>query len=362
MRTQVIAPPHRSPRVIALALALAALVALLGMLARPNPPTLSTRVSGDPALAAAARPLLRGALDRASIAVIDGDTVAYAHFGASDDTTYEIGSITKTFTGLLLADAIARGEVTADTKVGAFLPLAGAPVADVTLAELASHRSGLPSVPPGAAVPLSMLRWLTHRDPFIQDVDGVVTLARAATLTGRGQVAYSNLGAALLGQALAAASHRDYARLVRERAFIPLGMGATTVPVTADHLPADAPTGYSAAGHTEAAWTMHGAAPAGGIRSTPADLVRYARALLDCTAPGLEALAPRWDAPDGRRVGYAWFTEERSGRTLTWHNGQTGGFASALILDRANGRAVIILSNTATDVTRAAFTLMLGEY
>ena len=69
--------------------------------------------------------------------------VTYDHFGADEHTQYEIGSLTKTFTALLLADAIRRGEVTADTEVGALLPLDGAPIADVALAELASHRSGL---------------------------------------------------------------------------------------------------------------------------------------------------------------------------------------------------------------------------
>jgi CubicO group peptidase (beta-lactamase class C family) len=137
-------------------------------------------------------------------------------------------------------------------------------------------------------------------------------------------------------------------------------MAGSSVPVTPGNLPPGAPTGRDAAGHPEAAWTMHGSAPMGGLRSTPADLVGYARALLDGTAPGVEALAPRWDAPKGRRVGYAWLTEERAGRTLTWHDGATGGFASAIVLDRANHRAVIILSNTAADVARAAFALMLG--
>jgi CubicO group peptidase (beta-lactamase class C family) len=63
-------------------------------------------------------------------------------------TQYEIGSLTKTFTASLLADAIRRGEVSADMKVGALLPLGDAPVAGVTLAELASHRSGLSALRP----------------------------------------------------------------------------------------------------------------------------------------------------------------------------------------------------------------------
>jgi CubicO group peptidase (beta-lactamase class C family) len=83
---------------------------------------------------------------------------------------------------LLLADAIQRGEVTADTNVGALLPLGGGPIADVTLAELASHRSGLSAqgMQVEETIPFA-LRYLTHRDPFVHDVDGVLAIARTAT-------------------------------------------------------------------------------------------------------------------------------------------------------------------------------------
>jgi CubicO group peptidase (beta-lactamase class C family) len=187
---------HRRRAVVALALA--AIVALLGVLARPSPPSLSTIVTGDAALAARARPLLQGALDHVSIAVVDGSTVTYAHFGANEHTQYEIGSLTKTFTALLLADAIRRGEVTADTKVGTLLPLGGAPIADVTLAELASHRSGLSAqgMQIDDTIPF-LLRYSRHHNPFTQDVNGVLAIARKATLTNRGGLVYSNLGVAL---------------------------------------------------------------------------------------------------------------------------------------------------------------------
>ena len=75
-------PRHRGR--LAVALALAAIVALLGVLARPSPPSLSTVVTGDTELAARARPLLPGALDRVSIAVVDGSAVTYAGFGADE--------------------------------------------------------------------------------------------------------------------------------------------------------------------------------------------------------------------------------------------------------------------------------------
>jgi CubicO group peptidase (beta-lactamase class C family) len=319
-------------------------------------------VTGNAALAARARPLLPGALDRVSVAVVDGATVTYAGFGADEHTEYEIGSITKTFTASLLADAIRRGEVTADTKVGALLPLGGAPIADVMLEELASHRSGLSAqgMQPDDQIPW-LLRVLKHRNPFTQDVDGVLAIARKATLADRGAFAYSNLGAALLGHALAAAAHMDYARMVQERLFTRLGMAASSLPLTAGNLPSGAPTGYSATGIAEAPWTTDGWAPAGGVRSTMADMVRYARALLDGSAPGTDALTPRW-AFGAHEVGYAWLTRAYQGHLVTFTNGLTGGFTSKLILDRANHRAVIVLSNTAAEVDEAANNLLLGEY
>ena len=91
-------------------------------------------------------------------------------------------------------------------------------------------------------------------------------------------------------------------------------------------------------------------------------MVRYARALLDGTAPGMAALTPRWDAGNGSRVGYAWNTAEVAGRTVTSHGGATAGFCTAIAIDRANQRAVIILSNTKVPVEQAALTLLVGGH
>ncbi len=344
-----------------IALALGLSVALLGLLARPAPPTLSTMVTGNAELAARARALLPGALDRVSIAVVDGATITYAHFGADEHTQYEIGSLTKTFTGLLLAEAIRRGEVTADTKVGALLPLHNTPIADVTLAELASHRAGLSAQGMHLADRLLfVLRHLRHRNPFVHDVAGVLAIARKATLTERGVPVYSNLGVALLGHALAAAAQMEYAQLLQERLFTPLGMSASSLPLMPENLASDAPTGYSATGVAEAPWTINGWSPAGGVRSTPADLVRYVRALLDGAAPGSDALTPRWRFGD-LQIGYAWMMRNYQAENVTYANGLTGGFTSKIVLDLAHRRAVIILSNTAASVDDAANQLLVGE-
>jgi CubicO group peptidase (beta-lactamase class C family) len=357
-------PPHRRYMMVALVLAaIVAGVAVVGALTRPSPPSLSTTVTGDADLAARARPLLPGALDRVSIVVLDGSTVTYAHFGANEATEYEIGSITKTFTGQLLADAIQRGEVTAETRLGALLPLAGAPVADVTLAELASHRSGLSAqgTQLDDTIPF-LVRLQLHRNPFVQDRVGVLAIARKATLTSRGDFVSSNLGTALLGYALAVAAHTDYVTLVQQRLLTPVGMSATTLPLTARDLPGNAPTGYSADGVAEAPWTIDGWAPAGGARSTPADMARFARALLDGSAPGTDALRPQWDIVRGaQQISYAWQTRLHTGHLDTYTTGLTVGFTSEIALDRDSNRAVIVLSNTAAEVDTAANGLLVGD-
>jgi CubicO group peptidase (beta-lactamase class C family) len=104
---------------------------------------------------------------------------------------------------------------------------------------------------------------------------------------------------------------------------------------------------------------MNAYAPAGGVRSTPDDMARYAQALLDRKAPGLDALEPRWDAGNGSRVGYGWFTDRVGSAPISWHNGATGGFSSMLALDQSRTAAVVILANTVAAVDEIAIRVLL---
>ncbi|MFE6304853.1 serine hydrolase domain-containing protein [Nocardiopsis sp. NPDC057823] len=345
------------------ALLAALLVIALGVAVAPRVPTLSAAGTGDPDLLDRARDLYAdGPRDLLAVVEVDGADTAAAHFGGGADTDFEIGSITKTMTALLLADAIERGEVAEETRLGDLLDLGDAPAADVTLAELASHRSGLPRLPSrfrdvvNAAVAANFL----GRDPYRYDEAALLDQARAAELTDRGESRYSNLGFALLGLALAEAAGADYPDLLRERLLDPLGMHDTYLPRTEADLPAGATLGHTAKGRTAAPWLAMAYAPTGGVRSTPADMERFARALLDGTAPGAAALEPRW--PDGEdRIGYAWVATDVEGTEVTWHNGGTGGFTSMLALDREAGRAVIVLSNTTAEVEGQAVELLTGK-
>jgi len=186
-------------------------------------------------------------------------------------------------------------------------------------------------------------------------------VARSTDLTDRGGYLYSTLGTALLGQALAAAANVDYPQLLQDRMLRPLGMTNTTVAITTGDLPVNVTTGFSADGQYQQPWTSHAWAPAGGMRSTAADMAKYASALLDGTAPGMDALTPQWDEGNGTRTGYAWNITAFEGDTVTAHGGATGGFCAAIALDRTHHRAVIVLSNTKNPVEDAARTLLLAS-
>ena len=356
----------RPTRIRWIAGAAAVLVLAGGVLAAPRPPALATEVTGDVGLAAAltdAAAAENGARDTLAAAVVGPDGVTFAGLGADETTEFEIGSITKTFTALLLAQAVERGEVTLDDPAGDHLDLGDSAAAEVTLVELSTHRSGLPriAITPSA---LATSLWSSYRgsDPYPYDVDALTEHARAAALTDRGTVAYSNLGVAVLGQALAAAADTDYAELLQSRIFEPLGMTDTTLPVTVDGLPADARTGFTVAGRPADAWTMNAYAPAGGIRSTAADMARYAQALLTADpALGVDParmLDPIGEPGDDPLIGLAWFTQDPADGTATWHNGGTGGFSSMIALDRQAQRAVLVLGNTATSVDAVAMMIL----
>lgn len=318
--------------------------------------------TGDADLIRRVEPLLRaaGVRDRASVVDLrDGSTVE-AHFGASRDTVYEIGSITKTMTGLLLAEVSTSGGLGAQTVLGSLLDLGTSPAAAVTLEELVSHRSGLPRLP-SDALDSGDEAALQHRNPYLEDLATLLKQARGAKISGRGSFRYSNLGVALLGQALAAHAGVPYPELLGREVFGRFGMKQTTVPLTKDDLPLGASSGWSADGAPEEPWTLNSYAPAGGVRSTPADMTRYAAALLDREFPLAWALDPRWDAEEGSQVGYAWMTDRVDGRDITWHNGGTGGFASMLALDRTRARAVLVVVNTAVAVDEIAIRVLLDE-
>lgn len=312
-------------------------------------------------------------IEGAAIALIDGDRIEYYGYGTvggtrprtpDANTVFEIGSITKVFTGILLADAVGRGEVTLETPLAELAP-EGVTVPSfegkvITLEHLATHMSGLPAMPPDAR--------LSADNPFAD-----YPMERAWAALSRVELAhapgtayeYSNLGTGLLGDALARRAGMSFEELVRTRIAEPLRLKDTVIVLDADQ------SKRLAAGHDDEAnpmrpWTFDAMAGAGALRSTVHDLAMFTIAnfeLADLELGLAIRLAQRPRAPVaalGGHVGLGWHIGA-SGTTL-WHNGQTGGFHSFIALDYERRKGVVVLSNSATgtvDLLGSALALMI---
>ena len=353
MHNRTSEPPARSPRRRSVALAVAALTAVALAALTPWPRGFQGAPTGDAELMAEVEQALGGKhWQHIAAARVDGDEVAFAGTGADEHTEFEIGSITKTFTAALFADAIDRGEIDADTRLGEVWPDLEGKVAEVSLESIAMQRSGLPAQKPwsGFAEGLtSILANYVRADPYRASPSDVVAGLDSVEL-GDEEPEYSNFGFAVLGQALAEVTGHDYAELVRTRITEPLGMDDTFVPGSPEGLG----HGFTASGLPAAPWVMGGHAPAGAIRSSAHDMAIWLEAVRDGTAPGAEAAWPRTDFDDSDRIGWAWFTTKDRSPNLTWHNGGTGGYRSFLGFSAETGHGVIVVSDSANDVDAAA--------
>lgn len=334
-----------------------------GALASPRPGNLGES-TGDRRLASALVPHLTGQRTVAA-ALIEGGTTRYVGFGADQHREFEIGSMTKTFTAALVMDAVDRGELALQDTVADVLGdrASGAAVADVSIQELASHTSGIPSLP-SAVTAKNIWRTPLHRDPYAGfDAEAVIDLALAAELVHRGKVVYSNHGVALEGQLLAVAAGTSWETLLHKRLIDPMRLREAWAPITADHLPANAPTGHAANGHRSGAWTMDGFAAAGGIRSTATDIASWLRSMMDGSNPGAHGIEPVARQNETTQVGINWFTSQlEGGGSAVWHNGETGGFHSFCGWSPETERGWVMLSDTATpDVDDLSMRVLSGE-
>lgn len=318
--------------------------------------------SGDAALAELLRSRLGGRHPVAAVATVAGGLARTAVLGAPSQSRFEIGSISKGITGMLYVDAIERGELSPQSRLGEFLPLDGCPAAEVTLASLSTHTSGLPRLAPGTGVlKKSLDLWRHGSNPYGESLEALLVDARWAGLKPTRRPSYSNLGFELLGHAVAAGVGSSYPALLRERIAEPLGLASFGVAANPAELGEHDLLGRSARGRVREAWTGEAIAPAGGIRSTIGDMATLTAALLDGTAPGAGALDPVMDMTGPAvRLGAAWITLDAKGRLVTWHNGGTGGFRSWMGLDREAGTGVVLVSATAASVDRPGFDLLAG--
>ncbi len=306
-----------------------------------------------------AAPLVENRIaDGLSVGYIEGKHWGIVHLGTSNRakkkannlTVYEIGSVSKIFTGLLLADAVVRGEIdlnaAAEVANPAGIRLPSRNGHSIHWLDLSTHRSGLPRLP--GNLPLTESK-NPDRDYDSKKAAAFLNQYKLPRQPGDSQE-YSNFGGSVLGYLVAQNAGKTYQQLLRERIAEPLRMTDCTVPLSSDQrkrlaLPHDK------FGSATALWTFADLPGAGGIHATMRDMMRFAKAQLTPPTGTLgEAIELAWkqhrDADaSGPAMGLGWMILG-DGQTR-WHNGQTGGSHSALFINRELKCAVVVLCNTA---------------
>ncbi|MFB7179464.1 serine hydrolase domain-containing protein [Streptomyces sp. NPDC056257] len=286
-------------------------------------------------------------------------------------TLFEIGSVTKAFTALALTRMASAAVVGLDEPLGDLLP-AGTAVPSregrpISLRHLATHTSGLPRLPKGML--LQALLRPSKPDPYAGCTADVLLSGLAGTRLGAApgkRFRYSNLGAGLLGLALARRAGTEYESLVTREICAPLGMTDTVVTVDGSRSERSA-QGHVRPGRPAAPWHLADLVGAGGLRSTASDLVAFVRAQLDGGPAGLAEAIRLSRACEHRRNAFTWvhlgwmahrLHPRQGGHLQIWHNGGTGGFSSFVGFDPETRVAVIALGNTRRPVDGPAFDLL----
>jgi D-alanyl-D-alanine-carboxypeptidase/D-alanyl-D-alanine-endopeptidase len=311
----------------------------------------------------ASEPVTRGESPAIMIGVRSGSDRMVRAFGQTAvgsgirptvTTVWEIGSVTKTFTAMLLALYVQRGIVGYNDPLQKYVP-DGVTVPSfegraIRLIDLATHTAGLPKDPP-----LRGARHLSDRRMYAMLSDYELTRRPGSKFE------YSNWGFALLAHALMKASGQDYQQMVEREICAPLGMIDTRIELTADEAARQA-QGYSPSGnpkpHTNLTWPAFNGS--GALRSTMDDMMRYLGYNLGQMQTPLDSLLPelqkRWHH-GGRRgtwVGLAWqmFPMHGTDHVIIWKNGAASGFFTYIGFVKDSQTGVVVLANRKAPVGR----------
>ena len=269
------------------------------------------------------------------------------------ESVFEIGSISKVFTAILLADMVTRGEVELDEPIAELLPAdVYVPVRNdktITLLLVTTHHSGLPRMPDNFSPADPANPYADYSTQQMYDFISNHTLTRDPGASFE----YSNYAMGLMGHALALRAGTTYEDLVTDRIFVPVGMSHSAIELT-PWMETHLAIGHDAYGEPTSNWDIPTLAGAGGIRSTVDDMLDFAAANLS-TSDGILYVAmdsthrPRRQIGETASTAMNWGVYRRGERTITGHNGGTGGYRAFLGLDLDAARAVVVLTNSGGD-------------
>jgi D-alanyl-D-alanine-carboxypeptidase/D-alanyl-D-alanine-endopeptidase len=276
------------------------------------------------------------------------------------DTVFQVGSVSKVFVGLLLADMALRGEVALDDPAQKYLP-AGVKMPQrgrpITLLDLSTHRSGLPSMPDN-------FRLEAEPNPIeayaVDDLWHFLSHYQLTREPGE-RYEYSNLAVSLLGRLLARRAGKDYETLLKQRVLEPLGMHSSAI------TPSPSMNAYLAPGHDRYlqpvyVWEMKTLQASGSLRSTANDMLGFVGAYVGEPRTRLAdsmALQLRTRFPENGTAALGWAVQKIGEREIYAHEGGKTGYRSAAAFDPRTRTGIVVLQNARTDDRPTALALHL---
>ena len=266
-------------------------------------------------------------------------------------SVFEIGSITKVFTGILLADMVARGEVSFDDPIAKYLPEDEVTIPtrggrEITLLDISTHRSALPRIPDNFA-PADDSN--PYADYTVEQMYEFLSGHQLRRDIGA-EVEYSNLAVGLLGHALAQTHGGSYEELVRERILEPLGMNHTSITLNED-MQYRLAKGHDREGNVVSNWNIPTLAGAGALRSDMTDMLKFIAANTGPAETSLEeAMRESHQARNSfggpNDIGLNWIIFNQGEDKIVWHNGGTGGYRTFAGFDPDRGVGAVVLTNS----------------
>ena len=293
------------------------------------------------------------------VGVLDADGPHYYSVGVKSLTTkepvdensvFEIGSITKTFTGIILADKVIHGDMKLDDPLQKYLPKGvTAPSrngASITLVNLSNHTSSLPRMPGNFNPENASNPFADYTEKQMYDFLTNYALTRDIG----SQYEYSTFAQGLLGHIMATKSGISYEQLMINVIAKPLDLSDTRISLTT-LMKKNLAMGHAEGKQVEN-WDLTSLAGAGAIRSTAVDMMKYLKANMGITKSNLYPamqLSHNHSRPEGSlpMVGLGWhMMNADDNKEIVWHNGGTGGYRTFIGFIKGENKAVVVLSNS----------------
>jgi CubicO group peptidase (beta-lactamase class C family) len=299
-----------------------------------------------------------------SIAVVDAHNIQYYHYGTlaknntetvTQQSIYEMGSITKVFVAQLIAKAITEGKLHLDDAVADLLkqkfPALTYKNETIKIRHLLNHSAGLPKLPSNA---LNHIGY-NQQDPYAHyDTTLLFDFLRHYNLSTKPgtQMEYSNLGYGLLGYILEQTYQQPLLTQINEYITTHMAMEkvyfdtTTTTPVT---------TGYNEVGKETPWWHFKVMAGAGAIKTSAQNLAVFLQHHITATNPVVKLTHETVQPVAQQPIAYAWFENKpKPNTTLYWHNGGTYGYSSFIAFCKEKKKGIVVLSNSGISVDEVA--------